>query len=70
MSSAVSCRLSSVVPCYNESSGREALHRRLSAACRSVAGDDYEIVLVNDGSSDDTWKICNALRSSMLVWSR
>jgi glycosyltransferase involved in cell wall biosynthesis len=50
-----SCRLSAVVPCYNESEGLDALHRRLSAACRAVAGDDYEIVLVNDGSKDETW---------------
>ena len=30
------------------------LHQRLSAAARAAAGDDYEIVLVNDGSRDGT----------------
>ena len=45
--------LSIVVPCFNE----EALHQRLGAAARSVAGDDYEIVLVNDGSRDASWEI-------------
>lgn len=49
-------RLSVTSPCYNEEAGLPELHRRLTAACKEVAGDDYEIILVNDGSSrDDTW---------------
>lgn len=51
----VSRALSAVVPCYNERAGLAELVRRLKAACEKVAGDDYEIVLVNDGSSDGTW---------------
>ncbi len=48
-------RLSVVVPCYNESEGLLEMHRRVSdAASREVAGD-YELILVNDGSRDDTW---------------
>ena len=48
-------RLSVVVPCYNESEGLHEMHRRVSAvAAREVAGD-YELILVNDGSRDDTW---------------
>ena len=47
--------LSIVVPCFNEQPCLAALHERLSAAARSVAGDDYEIVLVNDGSRDGSW---------------
>lgn len=46
--------LSVVVPCYNEQAVLRALHARLSAVCRGI-GTDYEIVLVNDGSRDDTW---------------
>jgi dolichol-phosphate mannosyltransferase len=47
--------LSAVVPCYNEIECIGELHGRLSAACRDAVGDDYEIVLVNDGSKDGTW---------------
>jgi len=46
--------LSAVAPCYNEASVLPEFHRRISAACRTVT-PDYEIVLVNDGSSDGTW---------------
>lgn len=47
--------LSAVVPCYNEELGLAELVRRLAAACEACVGDDFEIVLVNDGSSDATW---------------
>jgi dolichol-phosphate mannosyltransferase len=53
--------LSAVVPCYNEDDGLAELERRLSAACRAVCGDDYEIVLVNDGSRDATWRVIRSL---------
>jgi len=49
--------LSVVVPCYNEEEGVAELHRRVSDTCNDCVGEDYELVLVNDGSSDDTWKI-------------
>ena len=49
--------LSIVVPCFNEEACLPALHQRLGAAARSVAGDDHEIVLVNDGSRDASWEI-------------
>ncbi len=48
-------RLSVVVPCYNEADGIGELHRRVSAVCRSEVGADYELVLVDDGSRDDSW---------------
>ena len=49
--------LSIVVPCFNEEACLAALHERLSSAARSAVGDDYEIVLVNDGSRDATWRM-------------
>ncbi|MEJ1973671.1 MAG: glycosyltransferase family 2 protein [Lacunisphaera sp.] len=55
------CALSVIVPCYNEEASLDELHRRVSAACREVAADDYELVLINDGSSDRTWKQLCAL---------
>jgi dolichol-phosphate mannosyltransferase len=49
--------LSIVVPCYNEEPCLAVLHERLSAAAREAAGEDYELVLVNDGSRDASWDI-------------
>jgi len=48
-------QLSVVVPCYNEAANLDLLHGRVSAAARAAVGDDHEIVLVNDGSRDDSW---------------
>ncbi|QIK78519.1 glycosyltransferase family 2 protein [Sphingomonas piscis] len=47
--------LSIVVPCFNEEACLVVLHERLSRAARATVGDDYEIVLVNDGSRDNSW---------------
>ena len=57
-------RLSIVVPCYNEEACLAALHERLGAAARSSVGDDFEIVLVNDGSRDGTWPMMKGLAAS------
>lgn len=61
--------LSVAIPCFNEAEGLAELHRRVSAACRAVAGGDYEIVLVNDGSTDATWEVIRSLaaQDSQLV---
>jgi dolichol-phosphate mannosyltransferase len=48
-------KLSIVVPCFNAEACIPELHRRLTAAARDAVGDDYEIVLVNDGSRDGSW---------------
>jgi dolichol-phosphate mannosyltransferase len=49
--------LSIVIPCFNEEACLPALHQRLTAAARDAVGEDYEIVLVNDGSRDGSWPI-------------
>ena len=49
--------LSIVVPCFNEQACLAALHERLGAAARAAVGEDYEIVLVNDGSRDSSWRL-------------
>lgn len=46
--------LSVVIPCYNEEDVLLLLYERLSKACREQ-NISYEIILVNDGSSDGTW---------------
>jgi len=52
--------LSVVVPCYNEQDVLTETHRRITEACRSL-GCAYEIVLVNDGSTDRTWPLMQEL---------
>ncbi len=56
--------LSIVVPCFNEEECLPVLHGRLTKAARSVAGEDYELVLVNDGSKDRTWPMMQGLAVS------
>jgi polyisoprenyl-phosphate glycosyltransferase len=53
--------LSIVVPCFNEEACLVELHGRLSGAAKAAAGEDYEIVLVNDGSRDGSWPIMQRL---------
>ena len=57
------CRLSVVVPCYNEEqvivACHETLTRVLSAAIR-----DYQIVYVNDGSTDGTYPLLTEMQRS------
>ena len=53
--------LSIVVPCFNEQECLPALHRRLTATARAAVGEDYELVLVNDGSKDTTWAMMRDL---------
>lgn len=57
----VSPKLSVVIPCYNEEAVIQELHRRVTRTCRSLVGDSYELVLVNDGSLDHTWAMLQAL---------
>lgn len=55
--------LSVVVPCYNEQEVLAVLHARVTAAARQVTAD-YEVVLVNDGSSDATWPLMEGLAAA------
>ncbi len=45
--------LSVVVPLYNEEQGVQELLERLRQSCQGI-GESYELVMVNDGSSDQT----------------
>ena len=53
--------LSIVVPCFNEEACLPELHRRISDAARAAVGSGYEIVLVNDGSRDSSWRVMQDL---------
>ncbi|HEU4704404.1 MAG TPA: glycosyltransferase family 2 protein [Sphingomicrobium sp.] len=56
--------LSIVVPCFNEEPCLDQLYARLTQAARASAGEDYEIVLVNDGSRDGSWAVMQRLAAA------
>jgi glycosyltransferase involved in cell wall biosynthesis len=57
-------KLSVVIPCYNEAACLEQLHARVTAAARAAVGDDHEIVLINDGSRDDSWRVMQRIAAA------
>jgi dolichol-phosphate mannosyltransferase len=57
------CRLSVVVPCYNEQEAIHACHAALTRALSPSVGD-YQIVYVNDGSTDQTYALLSAIQRS------
>src|SRR5688500_10182283 len=54
-------RLSIVVPCHREEAGLHELYRRSTQSAAAVVGDDFELILVDDGSPDGTWSVMRAL---------
>ena len=57
-------KLSIVATLYQSAQYITEFHRRVSAAARECAGDDYEIVLVNDGSPDNSLDLAIELGKS------
>ncbi|MGH6726466.1 MAG: glycosyltransferase family 2 protein, partial [Pseudolabrys sp.] len=55
--------LSIVVPCFNEESVIEELHRRLIAVLSSSRQFQFEIIYVDDGSRDRTLELLTALQA-------
>ena len=53
--------LSIVVPCCNEEDGLREFHRQMTAAARALCGQRFELILIDDGSTDNTWKLINEL---------
>lgn len=54
---------SAIVTCHYEEKSIDEFHARLSAALGAL-GHDYEIIMVNDGSTDGTWEKLKA------IWQR
>ncbi|MCY4465714.1 MAG: glycosyltransferase family 2 protein [Chloroflexi bacterium] len=53
--------LSVVIPIFNEAGNIEQLHKELTAALRGI-GRDYEVIAINDGSSDKSADLLNAVQ--------
>ncbi len=53
--------LSVIVPCYNEAQGLTETCKRITAACQASACGDFEILLINDGSTDATLAVMQGL---------
>jgi glycosyltransferase involved in cell wall biosynthesis len=60
--------ISVVVPVYNSEATLPALIQRLGSVLPSLA-EQFEVVLVNDGSRDQSWKVIQELSSSF-AWVR
>jgi glycosyltransferase involved in cell wall biosynthesis len=56
--------LSVVVPCYNESAALPLFMVRMLAACEAAVGSSYELLLINDGSKDNTWSLIESLSAA------
>ena len=54
--------LTVVIPIYNEAPNLEPLHRELTEAL-SRWGRSYEVILVDDGSRDQSWEIMSRLQA-------
>lgn len=56
--------LSVVVPVYNESLVIDTFHRRTSRALSEIADCEYELVFIDDGSSDDSYQQLSTLAAA------
>lgn len=54
-------KISVIVPCYNEEESLPLFYRETGEVLTGMEEIDYEIILVDDGSSDNTLKIIKAL---------
>ena len=54
--------LTILIPLFNEEESLPELHEWISRVV-SKMGVSYEILFINDGSTDGSWKVINELRS-------
>ena len=59
-------KLSFVIPCYHSAATVGAVVEEIERTCEGLpcgsgTDADYEIILVNDGSGDDTWEVIRSL---------
>lgn len=63
MSDSTKTLLSIVVPLYNEGAGLASFHTALWAGIEAAQVDEYEIIYVDDGSTDDTAEVARSLHA-------
>ncbi|WP_407404179.1 glycosyltransferase family 2 protein [Sodaliphilus sp.] len=56
-------KITILVPCYNEEKSLPLLHVRLATLMDSMTAYEWELLLVNDGSSDKTMDVVRELRA-------
>jgi dolichol-phosphate mannosyltransferase len=54
--------ISIVVPAYEEAANLQLLHSRIRAALETLPDLRFELILVDDGSHDETWDVIQLLR--------
>ena len=62
-------KISVVVPVYNEEGNVAELHREIKEVC-DKNHYEYEIIFIDDGSTDKTVEICKTLRLLKLICMR
>ena len=55
--------LSVVIPCFNEELVLPAAHERLSQAVSAIDGFEHELIFIDDGSRDDTFRLLTEIQS-------
>ena len=58
---ATPAKVTIIIPVHNEGEGIAELHRALDAVLSGLDGYDFRMLLVDDGSADDSWKRIEAL---------
>jgi glycosyltransferase involved in cell wall biosynthesis len=56
--------ISVIIPAYNESACVDELARRLQALMSAESGYDFEVIVVENGSEDDTWEKLNRIHAA------
>ena len=58
--------LSAVVPVFNEEGAVKDLHEKIVSALKKI-NKPFEIIFINDGSSDNTLKVIKSLRPLKII---
>ena len=56
--------ISIVIPAYNEERNLQALYANLREVLRAAGEDEFELVIIDDGSTDRTWDTVGALSAA------